>query len=315
MCYVCLIGPKVISKNISLSSIDEVASVLCRPPVIWDNLHANDYDQRLLFLGPYEGRSSELIPRLNGVLTNPNCEYGANFVAIHTLSQWSKCGPQDGGDGRIEINCLYDSKEALNKALLEWIPIFHSKKRKTEDYNPAKCSYFTNGKPVEMEQQVDSQNGTDMLIEDDGMVKVRTSSSASSSDMDTTPSHENSQEHFDLIESQKTKLFSLNDLHLIVDYFYLPHSHGNKGKLILEEFNWLKCNAPGSKALKRGSNHTPSDNASYTSEEVCEVTTNSKDGENEEGKHDEESCSNGALPYDNDQVKVHISIMHIHVYA
>lgn len=23
-------------------------------------------------------------------MTNPNCEYGANFVAIHTLAQWSK---------------------------------------------------------------------------------------------------------------------------------------------------------------------------------------------------------------------------------
>ena len=28
---------------------------------------------------------------LAGVMTNPNCEYGANFVAIHTLAQWSKC--------------------------------------------------------------------------------------------------------------------------------------------------------------------------------------------------------------------------------
>ena len=24
-------------------------------------------------------------------MTNPNCEYGANFIAIHTLAQWSKC--------------------------------------------------------------------------------------------------------------------------------------------------------------------------------------------------------------------------------
>ena len=28
---------------------------------------------------------------LTGVMTNPNCEYGANFIAIHTLAQWSKC--------------------------------------------------------------------------------------------------------------------------------------------------------------------------------------------------------------------------------
>jgi len=42
-------------------------------------------------LGPYQGRSPDLISQLRGVLTNPNCEYGANFVAIHTLAQWSKC--------------------------------------------------------------------------------------------------------------------------------------------------------------------------------------------------------------------------------
>ncbi len=89
--YVLCPGPKVISKTLPVSSIEELASVLQRPPVIWDNLHANDYDQRRLFLGPYAGRSVSLLPRLNGVLTNPNCEYGANYVALHTLAQWSRC--------------------------------------------------------------------------------------------------------------------------------------------------------------------------------------------------------------------------------
>ena len=78
-------GPKVISKVIPLSSIEELGEVLQRPPVIWDNLHANDYDQGRLFLGPYVGRPVALLSKLNGVLTNPNCEYGANYVAIHTM--------------------------------------------------------------------------------------------------------------------------------------------------------------------------------------------------------------------------------------
>jgi protein O-GlcNAcase/histone acetyltransferase len=84
-------GPKVISKDITLESIDEISEVLRRPPVIWDNIHANDYDQKRMFLGPYNNRSPQLIARLRGVLTNPNCEYGVNFVAIHTLAQWSRC--------------------------------------------------------------------------------------------------------------------------------------------------------------------------------------------------------------------------------
>lgn len=78
------------SKDITVESIEEVSKILRRAPVIWDNIHANDYDQKRLFLGPYKGRSTELIPRLKGVLTNPNCEFESNFVAIHTLATWYK---------------------------------------------------------------------------------------------------------------------------------------------------------------------------------------------------------------------------------
>ena len=83
-------GPKVISKRLTVEHIDEITAALRRPPVIWDNIHANDYDQKRLFLGPYEGRSSVLIPRLRGVMTNPNCEFEANFIAMHTLAQWAR---------------------------------------------------------------------------------------------------------------------------------------------------------------------------------------------------------------------------------
>lgn len=100
-------GPKVISKVITIESVQELSEVLHRPPLIWDNLHANDYDQKRLFLGPYCGRSTELIPLLRGVLTNPNCEYETNFIPIHTLAQWSKCN----ADGKRDLT-LNDSVTA-----------------------------------------------------------------------------------------------------------------------------------------------------------------------------------------------------------
>jgi hypothetical protein len=56
--------------------------------LIWDNIHANDYDPRRIFLGPYDGRSPEIIPYLRGVLTNPNTEFESNYVALHSLGQW-----------------------------------------------------------------------------------------------------------------------------------------------------------------------------------------------------------------------------------
>lgn len=98
-------GSKVISRLLTKESIQEVTDVLKRPPVIWDNLHANDYDQKRVFLGPYSGRSPDLIPKLRGVLTNPNCEYGANFIAIHTLAQWSRCSVDGQRDPSLS-KCL-----------------------------------------------------------------------------------------------------------------------------------------------------------------------------------------------------------------
>ncbi|MEQ2167526.1 hypothetical protein GOODEAATRI_005024 [Goodea atripinnis] len=50
----CPTGPKVVSHKISVESIEEVTTVLKRAPVIWDNIHANDYDPQRLFLGPYK---------------------------------------------------------------------------------------------------------------------------------------------------------------------------------------------------------------------------------------------------------------------
>uniref|UniRef100_A0A8C2WUB5 Protein O-GlcNAcase n=1 Tax=Cyclopterus lumpus TaxID=8103 RepID=A0A8C2WUB5_CYCLU len=141
-------GPKVVSKDISVESIEEVSKIIRRAPVIWDNIHANDYDQKRLFLGPYKGRSTELIPRLKGVLTNPNCEFESNFVAIHTLATWYKSNmngvrkdvvmtdgedstvsiqiklENEGSDEELETDMLYSPQLALKLALTEWLEDF-----------------------------------------------------------------------------------------------------------------------------------------------------------------------------------------------
>ena len=75
---------------VTADSIIELSKVLRRKPVLWDNIHANDYDHRRVFLGPYSGRPVDLYKLLNGVLTNPNCEFEANFIAIHTLATWCR---------------------------------------------------------------------------------------------------------------------------------------------------------------------------------------------------------------------------------
>ncbi|KAJ7984223.1 hypothetical protein DPEC_G00362430 [Dallia pectoralis] len=141
-------GPKVVSKDITVESIEEVSKILKRAPVIWDNIHANDYNQKHLFLGPYKGRSTELIPRLKGVLTNPNCEFESNFMAIHTLATWYKSNmngvrkdvamtdgedstvsiqiklENEGSDEELETDMLYSPQLALKLALTEWLGEF-----------------------------------------------------------------------------------------------------------------------------------------------------------------------------------------------
>ncbi|ESN89820.1 hypothetical protein HELRODRAFT_194783 [Helobdella robusta] len=96
-------GPKVVSRRITVESIEELSTVVKRPVTIWDNLHANDYDQTRIYLGPYTGRPAELIGRLRGVLTNPNCEFEANFVALHTLAQWTM-QPATNANSRTEAD-------------------------------------------------------------------------------------------------------------------------------------------------------------------------------------------------------------------
>ncbi|XP_072935838.1 protein O-GlcNAcase [Epargyreus clarus] len=140
-------GPKVISKTLTTECIEEITQVLRRPPVIWDNLHANDYDQKRIFLGPYCGRSPELIPLLRGVLTNPNCEYNANMIPIRTLAHWASCSldapahmeavswdikleresEQGVCDDETPLSLgkhVYHHRQALRQAINEWLPEF-----------------------------------------------------------------------------------------------------------------------------------------------------------------------------------------------
>ncbi|KAL5282972.1 MGEA5 family protein [Megaselia abdita] len=135
-------GDKVISKTLTIESIQEISDVIRRPPVIWDNLHANDYDQKRVFLGPYSGRSPEIIPLLKGVLTNPNCEFHANTIAICSLAAWSKCKSETKINTEVKLETetedglpqepipsivsenIYHPKIALKNAIKEWLTEF-----------------------------------------------------------------------------------------------------------------------------------------------------------------------------------------------
>lgn len=232
-----------------------------RPPVIWDNLHANDYDQRRLFLGPYDGRSVALLHKLRGVLTNPNCEYGTCYIPIHTLAQWSKCGDaiskrasptrqamlleMEGSPGLDELDTVkdyssvaskdfvgnreihfYDPKVALMTSLKEWYTEFQIPRRKPEHYKPVKDA-------SSIAKATDSEQLASDLDDEAGLI----------------PSPPQVDRGLN-VHQHTTEPFSFEDLCLLVDYFFLPHQHGEQALHILNEFCWLKENAPGYNQLQ-----------------------------------------------------------------
>jgi protein O-GlcNAcase/histone acetyltransferase len=105
-------GPEIISRQITVAHVQELQTVLRRKPLIWDNLHANDYDGRRFFCGPYAGRPPELRREVSGLLSNPNSEFPLNFVPLRTLAEFVRC------EG------TWDARRAYVSAMQEWLARF-----------------------------------------------------------------------------------------------------------------------------------------------------------------------------------------------
>jgi protein O-GlcNAcase/histone acetyltransferase len=105
-------GPNIISREITVTHVQELQGVLRRKPLIWDNLHANDYDGRRFFCGPYSGRPPELRSMVAGLLSNPNNEFPLNYVPLRTLAEFVR------SDG------TWEPRESYRAAMREWWPSF-----------------------------------------------------------------------------------------------------------------------------------------------------------------------------------------------
>ncbi|XP_076001459.1 protein O-GlcNAcase [Genypterus blacodes] len=203
-------GPKVVSHYITVESIEQVSSVLKRAPVIWDNIHANDYDPQRIFLGPYKDRPTELIPKLKGVLTNPNCEFYPNFVAIHTLATWCKSNT-DGGLRDVEMSEEeqdpgYSPQAALTQALTDWLQEFLNT---DQPGGPARLKKETSD-----EEPMQTDVGDGAYVPGPGENPLYTA-----------------------------EPLTLDDLKLLSDLFYLPYEHGATAKTMLQELDWLRTHS------------------------------------------------------------------------
>jgi protein O-GlcNAcase/histone acetyltransferase len=109
---VCWTGPEIISREITVPHVQQIETVLRRRPVIWDNLHANDYDGRRFFCGPYAGRAPDLRNHVLGILSNPNNEFPVNYVPLRTLAAF------------LRNTGTWDARQAFFSAMQEWLPQF-----------------------------------------------------------------------------------------------------------------------------------------------------------------------------------------------
>ena len=107
-------GPEIVSEEISERSILELQGVLKRKPLVWDNLHANNYDIRRVYLGPFTGRPEALKGEVKGILSNPNNEFEANYVPLKTLASYVHSD-------------VYEVRRAYKKALSAWLPRFKTR--------------------------------------------------------------------------------------------------------------------------------------------------------------------------------------------
>jgi protein O-GlcNAcase/histone acetyltransferase len=103
-------GPEIISASIHGNDLPE--DLLGRKPVLWDNLHANDYDRSRFYCGPYSGRDPQIRSKTKGILTNPNNEFPLNFIPIRTLAMF------------LQSQEKWEPRRAFLQALAEWEPHF-----------------------------------------------------------------------------------------------------------------------------------------------------------------------------------------------
>jgi protein O-GlcNAcase/histone acetyltransferase len=107
-------GPDIISREITVSDVQAVRALLRRKPLIWDNLHANDYDGHRFFCGPFSGRPLGVRSEVSGVLANPNTECLLNYVPVRTLAMF------------LHAEDSWDARAAYHAAMGEWLPSFET---------------------------------------------------------------------------------------------------------------------------------------------------------------------------------------------
>uniref|UniRef100_A0A674C9A9 protein O-GlcNAcase n=1 Tax=Salmo trutta TaxID=8032 RepID=A0A674C9A9_SALTR len=222
-------GSKVISRELSVEGLSEVQSVLQRPPLVWDNLHANDYDSRYcqhhftirLFLGPFKGRYPQLATKLRGLLLNPNCEFEANYIPLHTLGTWYRTGRETKKGKKRDEEYQYCPEMALSTALHDWM------EELSQPLQPGSVCVCQVLKTQKLDLNWRSEGGDGEEREK----KLHNNQFRQGPGQPRGPGGVLCVGKAPLSESQ---------IRLLVGLHYLPHEHGPSAQRLLQDLTWLK---------------------------------------------------------------------------
>ncbi len=81
-------GKNVVSRKITEKEIDNITEIINRPPIIWDNLFANDYIPGVILKYPYRNREAAIVDKVRGILINPMNQYEKSKPLIYTAAKF-----------------------------------------------------------------------------------------------------------------------------------------------------------------------------------------------------------------------------------
>lgn len=83
-------GASVVSKKISEKDVDKITELMGRPPLLWDNIFANDYIPGIILKFPYRNRESKIVQKVSGILLNPMNQYLQSKPLIYSAGKFFK---------------------------------------------------------------------------------------------------------------------------------------------------------------------------------------------------------------------------------
>ncbi|CAH8453518.1 unnamed protein product [Heterobilharzia americana] len=241
-------GPLVVSKRILTKELQELSALLQHPIVLWDNLHANDYDQRRVFIGPYSGRplayvgkwsrqagGRHLMQSADTEMPGTNDELESNASddnemiddstddqKLDGVNQQSSMNQDISTNRKFSRSSIYRPREALHIALKDWLSLMLQDQQTMVSASKASTAI---GTPTPMDTdnlETIGHNEAAMQIESPPSNVVMSSDSTSSETLNSG--------------DMNSVAVTLEDLELFADLFYLPFF---MDLLLCDSLNWV----------------------------------------------------------------------------